>query len=130
MEKNPNETINKEKYSPSNIDTGFFQKYYWKVEFDGKLNFFIEIFQENWNAWEMDINAFEAAIDKKNIHVKNMVWYEYVYKDALEVNDGKIKMRNNIIQSLLKSSRQFSIKNTLKQTKKALNNALSNTKEK
>ncbi|HBB04663.1 TPA: hypothetical protein DCZ39_07380 [Patescibacteria group bacterium] len=78
----------------------------------------------------MDINAFEAAIDKKNIHVKNMVGYDYVYKDALEVNDGKIKIRNTIIETLLKNNRQFSIKNTLKQTKKALNNALSNTKEK
>jgi len=47
MGKNSNEMINKEKYSQSNIDTGFFQKYYWKVEFDGKLNFFIETFQEN-----------------------------------------------------------------------------------
>ncbi|MCX6825145.1 MAG: hypothetical protein NTY80_02870 [candidate division SR1 bacterium] len=118
-------TINEEKYSPSNINTGRNQKYYGAIEYDGKLNLFIEIFKTNGNNWEMDNNTFENILNnEKNKYNKLMPGYEYVHKNALEIINGKVKLKSYTIDHLIKCNKSFSIKNTLKQTKKTLANAL------
>lgn len=130
MKNKQEQRIDQNKYSPSNIETWRQQKFYYKLEWDWALDLFIEIFKKNGNDWEMNKEVFEKAIDKRGIDREGLLWYTYVYNDALEVIDDKIRIREYIVEELIKYSYQFSSKNVVKQAKKGLVNILWNTNKK
>jgi len=68
-----NGTVHQDQYSPSNIETGWRQKYYFKIEFDGVLDMFIEIFKKNGNTREIHKDLFEKNIDKMKVDREHKV---------------------------------------------------------
>lgn len=94
--------------SPSNIKTGWGQKYFFKVEMDAVLNSFIKVFQKNGNRWNMKSAEFDLLIEREGIN--RHPYYKEVAVKVLASEGGYIHLRPEVIDYLLKCNRKFSFR--------------------
>lgn len=131
----PDGNIDYTHYRPSNIDTWYRQKYFHKTEDDFMLNTLIDIFKENWNTREIDNKVFEENILAIKSVSKNsnggLAWvllWEHVlarvYDETIEVVWDKVKLRDYVIQHLLKYNYQRSPRTVVARISKNLLNNL------
>ncbi len=127
----PDWIIDHKNYRPSNIDTGWRQKYFYKVEDDTMLNIFINIFKKKWNTWEIDNEIFESYLQEiKSISnnskggIESVLLWEHVlsrvYDETIEIIWEKVKLRDHVINYLLQHSYQFSPRTVIANTAEKL----------
>ncbi|MDP2944073.1 MAG: hypothetical protein Q8N57_00685 [bacterium] len=107
----------KEKNSPSNIETGWRQKYFYHLESDGILDCFIKTFQNNGNHWVMRKDLFDQIIAQKNLSHWNV--FSSIYNETLEIDGDFIHLRQHVAEHLLKVNWRWSFRNFLKRFKKS-----------
>jgi len=119
LKKSADWAVDYKNYRPSNIETWWRQKYFYKVEDDCMLDIFINIFKKNWNTWEIDNNIFESQLLAIKSASKNsnggltwvLSWEDVlarVYDETIEVIWDKVKLRDCVIQYLLTHNYQRS----------------------
>jgi len=103
--------------SPSNIKTGWNQKYFYSVEKDSMLDTIVKIFTKHGNSWSMKRDLFEDIITKKRLD--ECFTFAPVCEEVLEVEGDAIRFQEYVAENLLANSWRWSPKNTLKNLKKS-----------
>jgi predicted PolB exonuclease-like 3'-5' exonuclease len=98
--------------SPSNVKTGWNQKFFYKVESDGMLDNLIRLFAENGNDWSMKKETFDKIVAKNKID--QYFSFASVRDEVLEVEGDNIRFQEYVAESLLAHSWRWSSRNTLK----------------
>lgn len=98
--------------SPSNVETGWRKKYFHKIDDDGMLDNFIEIFTKNGNSWSMTKEVFDKIIAKGRIN--DYPSFKPVYDQVLEINGNTIGFKEDVAEDLLSHNWQWSFRNALK----------------
>ena len=101
--------------SPSNIRTGWRQKYFYTIEWDGMLDTFIKIFSKHGNSWSMKKDVFDEIITKNKIDQYHH--FIPVRDQVLEIEGDNIRFNEYVVESLLTNSWRWSIRNMLKNLK-------------
>lgn len=114
-------------YSPSNIETGWRQKYYFKIDSDSILDRFVKIFAENGNEWNMKTDEFDAIVEIKEMDRSH--GFRYIYQDALEIDGDHIHLKKRVAEELLKNNWVWSFRNLIKQSRGGIRTALKGFKE-
>lgn len=113
--------MKKEGNSPSNIRTGWNQKFFYKVEHDGMLDNFIKLFVKNGNEWSMKKELFDRIVAEEKITAHHS--FETVYLRTLEVDGEFIRFQNHVIEHLLTYNWKWSARNTWKNWKRVFTDA-------
>lgn len=102
--------------SPSNIKTGWNQKFFYKIESDGMLDNFIKLFAQHGNNWSMKKENFDKIIAKNKLD--KYFSFIPVRDEVLEIEDNLICFREYVAEDLLTNSWRWSLRNALKNWKK------------
>lgn len=106
--------------SPSNITTGWWQKFFNRVEPDTMLDRFIEIFVKNGNEWFMEKKTFDKIVSEKELFRDPV--FKRVYEITFDVEGDLLCFDEMVIQHLLKHRWCWSPRNTWKNLKRAMAN--------
>lgn len=105
--------MNIQKNSPSNIQTGWRQKFFHKIEHDSLLDELIKIFTKHGNNWSMDRLSFDELSVVNNLNEHRA--FQTVCYEVLETRGAMISFKQEVVAKLLKHNRRWSLKNTIKQ---------------
>lgn len=103
--------------SPSNVKTGWNQKFFYSVENDGMLDIIIKIFTKHGNSWSMKRSLFEDIITQKRLDECHT--FTPVCEQALEVEGDIIRFQEYVAENLLANSWRWSLNNALKNLRKS-----------
>ena len=102
--------------SPSNVKTGWSQKFFYKVESDAMLDNLIKLFAKHGNDWSMKKETFDKIVAKSKID--KYFYFTPVRDQVLEVDGDNIRFREYVAESLLTYSWRWSMRNALKNLKR------------
>ena len=102
--------------SPSNVKTGWNQKFFYSVQKDGMLDNLIKVFTENGNNWSMKKASFDDIVIENGL--AKYFSFIPVCNEVLEVEGDIVRFREYVAETLLANNWKWSLSNALKNFKK------------